>query len=245
MIKTDGIILKSRKYRESDFLLTIFTRKIGKINAIAKGAQRPKSPLISGVQPFCYSEFLLFKGKSLYTVTQCEAKEIFYSLREDIERLTYAAYIVQLVESVTNEGQTNNRLFNLLGKTLYILTNPDTEINTVIRGFEIQFLDYCGFKPELYRCVSCGTKESSSWRFSAQEGGLICKKCLNIDPYAMQITVHTLKLARYLQIKDIKDIQNLKISDYLNEKLQKLLKQYILVHINKYDFKGMNIINKL
>lgn len=245
MIKTEGFVLKSRKYKESDLLLTIFTRKLGKINAIAKGAQRPRSPLIAGVQPFCYSEFLLYRGKSLYTVTQCESKEIFYSLREDITRLTYAAYLMELVEAVTNEGQTNNRLFNLLGRSLYILTKPDIEINSVVRGFEMNFLNYCGYRPELYHCVNCMERESDNWKISPQQGGILCKNCFNTDIYAMKISEITLRLAKYLQSKDIKDVQKLKISTFLNEELKKLLKQYILVHINKYDFKSMELADKL
>lgn len=245
MVKTEGFVLKSRKYREGDVILTIFTRKLGKISAIAKGAQRPKSPLIAGVQPFCYSEFLLYRGKSLYTVTQCESKEIFYSLREDVKRLAYAAYLVELVEAVTNEGQTNNRLFNLLGRALYILTKSDIEINAVIRGFEMNFLNYCGYKPELYYCVNCRKQESDAWKFSPQEGGILCKDCFDRDIYAMKISEITLRLAKYLQSKDIKEVQKLKISDFLNEALKKLLKQYISVHINKYDFKSIDLADKL
>ena len=245
LLKTEGFVLKSKKYGENDTLLTLFTRKLGKVNAIAKGAQKPKSSLIAGVQPFCYSEFVLYRGKSLYTVSQCEAKEIFYKLREDVKKLAYASYLVELVESVTNEGQTNNRLFNLLGRTLYLLTQEDIEINTLIRGFEINFLNFCGYKPEFYHCVNCGKKEAYQRKFSPQEGGLLCQDCFNIDPYAMKISQTTIKLAKYLQSKDITEIQKLKISNFLNEELKKLLKQYILVHINKYEFKSMDLADKL
>src|SRR5690554_3964838 len=109
LLKTEGFVLKNRKYAETDSLLVIFTRKIGKIHAIAKGVQRLKSSLMAGVQPFCYSDFVLYKGKSLYTVSQCEPKQIFYKIREDIKHLSYGAYVVELIEAVTNEGQTNNR----------------------------------------------------------------------------------------------------------------------------------------
>ncbi|AKL95782.1 DNA repair protein RecO [Clostridium aceticum] len=245
IVKTEGFVLKSRKYGESDSMLVIFSRKLGKINAIAKGAQKPKSALIAGVQPFCYSDFLLYRGKNLYTVTQCEPKEIFYKLREDVKRLSYASYLVELIEAVTIEGQTNNRMFNLLGKTLYLMTKSDIEINTIVRSFEMNFLNYCGFKPEFHCCVSCNKTTSASWKFSSQEGGLLCENCFSVDPYAMKISEITLRLAKYLQTKEITEIHKLKISDFLNEALKKLLKQYILVHINKYDFKSLELAEKL
>src|SRR5690554_1201034 len=103
LITTEGFVLKNRKYRETDSILTIFTRKVGKINAIAKGARRPKSNLLAGIQPFCYSEFVLYKGRNLYTVSQCDSKEIFYPLREDLKKLSYASYLMELVEAVIVE----------------------------------------------------------------------------------------------------------------------------------------------
>lgn len=245
LLKTEGFVLKSKKYGETDSLLTIFTRKLGKINAIAKGVQRPKSTLMAGVQPFCYSDFVLYRGRSLYTVSQCEPKEIFYKIREDIKKLSYGAYIVELIDAVTNEGQTNNRLFNLLGKTLYLLTKPEIEVDTIVRSYEIHFLNYSGFKPEFNRCVNCGKEQSTSWKFSPQEGGILCNQCIQQDPYSMKISDMTLRLARYLQSRDIVEIQKLKINKSLNDALKKLLKQYIMVHINKYDFKSMELADKL
>ncbi len=245
LIITEGFVLRNRKYREIDSLLTIFTRKVGKINAIAKGARRPKNNLLAGTQPFSYSEFVLYKGRSLYTVNQCDTKEIFYPLREDLKKLSYAAYLVELVESVTVEGQTNNRLFNLLGKTLYILKENDIEINPIIRAFEIKLMNYSGYRPHLVNCVHCANKRSTLWKFSAEQGGLLCSSCLNTDPFAMKIGNTAIKLAIYLLTRDMSEIKNLKISSYLNDELRKILKQYILTYTNRHNFKSLEIAEKL
>lgn len=245
LITTEGFVLKSRKYRETDGLLTIFTRKVGKVNAVAKGAYRPKSGLLAGIQPFSHSEFVLYKGRSLYTINQCDVKEIFYPFREDLKKLSYAAYLVELVGAVTAEGQTNNRLFNLLGKTLYILKENDIEINPIVRAFEIKLMNYSGYRPHLVSCVHCANKQSTSWVFSAEQGGLLCSSCLNIDLSAIKIGTTTIKLALYLLTRDMEEIKNLKISRYLNDELGKILKQYILVYTNKYNFRSLEIAEKL
>ncbi len=245
LVGTEGIILKNRKYRETDSLLVIFTRKIGKVNAIAKGVQRPKSNLRAGVQPFCYSDFLLYKGRSLYTVSQCEPREVFYSIREDLKRLSYASYLVELVETVTNEGQTNNRLFNLLAKTLYILTEAEIEMDPIIRAFEIHFLEYSGFKPEFNQCINCGRSKSPSWKFSFQGGGVLCHLCFEEDLASRNISDLTLKLAIYLQAKDISDIKKLEINKNLNRALKELLRKYMAVHINKHSFKSLRLADQL
>lgn len=245
IIKTEGFVLKNKRMGEADSLLTIFTRKLGKINAVAKGARRPKSQLMSGIQPFCYSEFVLYKGKSLYQVSSCDSKQIFYNIREDINKLSYGAYILELVEAVTIEGQTNNRLFNLMGKTLSLLTLEEIELQTLIRAFELKLLHYAGFKPQFTACVSCGSKEGKEFRFSVSQGGILCRECFNEDIAAMRISETTIRLANYLMNKEINEVYRLKVNNFLNNELKGILKKYIMEHINKYHFKSLDIVDKL
>ncbi|MDO7202942.1 DNA repair protein RecO [Paraclostridium bifermentans] len=58
IVNTQGIVLRSARYKENDLILTIFTRKLGKISAIAKGAKRNKSSLLSSSQVFSYLTLL-------------------------------------------------------------------------------------------------------------------------------------------------------------------------------------------
>lgn len=245
IIKTEGFVLKNSKMGEADSLLTIFTRKLGRISAVAKGARRPKSQLLAGIQPFCYSEFVLYKGKNLYQVSQCDPKQIFYKIREDMNKLSYGAYILELVEAVITEGQTNNRLFNLMGKTLSLLIMEDIELHTIIRTFELKLLHYAGFKPQFASCVSCGDKEGQGYKFSSQQGGLICNKCHQEDPTALKISETTIRLANYLLSKEINEVYKLKINNFLNNELKIILKKYIMEHINKYHFKSLELVDKL
>ncbi|MCD5414004.1 MAG: DNA repair protein RecO [Clostridiales bacterium] len=244
-IKTEGFVIKSIKYSEYDSIITIFTRKLGKVSAIAKGARRPKSAFKAGIQPFSYSEFIIFKGRSMHTVNQCDAIEIFYSLREDIFKLSYASYILELVGAVITEDQTNNSLFNLLGKTLYMLKRKNIEINTIVRTFELQFLEFSGLKPNINSCVECGNEEMITHKFSHREGGLLCEQCVGKDKCAVNVSKHTMRLANYLLNADMKKITKLKISQFLNEDLSKITKRYILEHTNVYKFKSLEILEGL
>ncbi|MGV8145627.1 MAG: DNA repair protein RecO [Alkaliphilus sp.] len=245
LIKTEGFVIKSIKYSEYDSIVTIFAREIGKVSAIAKGARRPKSSLKAGVQPFSYSEFILYKGKSLYTVNQCDPIEIFYSLREDIFKLAYASYILELVNAVIIEEQTNNRLFNLLGKTLYMLKKKNIETNIIVRAFEMQFLEFAGLSPHINSCVECGNEEMIKHKFSHRESGLLCEQCFVKDKGAVDVSKHTMRLAKYLLNADIKKITKLEISQFLNEDLSKITRRYILEHTNIYEFKSLKILEGL
>jgi DNA repair protein RecO (recombination protein O) len=54
----DAIVIRSREYGESDRLITLFSREMGKIEAIAKGVRKPKSTQRGGTQLFTYSDLL-------------------------------------------------------------------------------------------------------------------------------------------------------------------------------------------
>lgn len=245
LVNTEAFVLKNKKYGETDSMLTLFTRKLGKINAIAKGARKPKSSLLAGIQPFGYSDFILYRGKSLYTITQCDSKKIFYSIREDLDKLAYGAYFLELVEAVTNEGQTNNRLFNLLGKALMQLEEKDIELLTIVRAFELKLLVYSGFKPQLKACVSCGKVQFNPIHFSMEGGGILCPDCFQVDPFAIKVSETTIRLANYLLDRELVEISKLKVHENLMKELKNLLKKYILVHINKYQFKSLDMLDKL
>ncbi len=157
IVNTQGIVLRSARYKESDLILTIFTRKLGKVSAIAKGAKRNKSSLLSSSQVFSYSNFTLKKQGNMYRVSQSETIKSFYDIAYDIDAFSYATYITSLVEGSIYENQSNNRLFVLLAQTLYLYTQKDIDKEFITKAFELKFLDYAGFKPIVNRCVNCNT----------------------------------------------------------------------------------------
>ncbi len=244
LINTEAFVLKSRKFNEADSMLVLFSRKLGKASAVAKGSRRAKSKMLAGIQPFCYSDFMLYKGRNLYTVTQVEAKRIFYPLREDYNKLTYACYLVELVETEITEGQTHPQLFSLFGKGLTLLSNPETIILTLIRSFELHFMTVCGYEPMLNQCMSCQTHESTGWWFNLTQGGILCIDCRQSQPEARKISANCIKLARYLLAKKIDETVRLKIHPSLNNELQEHMKVYMLHHLDRYQFKSLKMLEQ-
>jgi len=120
-LKTSGIVIKEVNTGEADRIITIFPRIKGKISALAKGARKTESHLVAGTQLLCYSEFVLFKGKDMYTVNSCDVIESFYDIRNDLERLTYAAHMMDIVNDVILENQPASRLLQLFLNSLYML----------------------------------------------------------------------------------------------------------------------------
>lgn len=80
MLKTEGIVLRELKYQETSKILSIYTKKMGKISVMAKGANRPKSTLIANTQPFSYNEFQLSEGRNFFYINQADIIDSFYDI---------------------------------------------------------------------------------------------------------------------------------------------------------------------
>ena len=113
-LKVNGIIIQEVNYGDFDKVLTMLTPNLGKITCNARGARKTKSQLLSTTQLFTFGEFVLFKGGDTYNVNSCETIEMFYNLRTDLDKLTYASHITKIINDITTENQ--NSYFKIIFK---------------------------------------------------------------------------------------------------------------------------------
>ena len=245
ILNTQGIVLKAVRYNENDVILTLFTRKLGKVVAIAKGAKKNKSSLLSSSQLFSYSNYTLKRQGNMYRVSQSDTIKSFYDISYDIEAFSYATYVTKLIENTTLENQTNNRLFILLAQTLYLYSKQNIDKKFVTHAFELKFLDYMGLKPVINRCVVCNSKELDKPLFNVYEGGVICSKCSENTEENIKVDVTTIKLMEYILSNDILQCSKAKVSKYITYELQKILKKYLIVHVDNVNFKSLSLLQEL
>lgn len=245
IFNTQGIVLKAVRYEENDVILTLFTRKLGKIVALAKGAKKNKSSLLSSSQTFSYSNYTLKKQGNMYRVSQSDIIKSFYDISYDIDAFAYATYITRLVEGSTLENQTNNRLFVLLAQTLHLYTQSDIDKKFITRAFELKFLDYIGFKPEINRCCSCGSKELKTFVFNVDEGGILCGICSEQIENNFKIDVTTIKLMEYILSNDILKCSKAKVSKYITYELENILGKYLRIYVDNVNLKSLYLLQSI
>lgn len=245
ILNTQGIVLKAVRYKENDVILTIFTRKLGKVVAMAKGAKKNKSTLLSSAQLFSYANYTLKRQGNMYRISQSDVIKSFYDLSYDLEAFSYATYITKLVESSTLENQTNNRLFILLAQTLYLYTQENIDKKFVTRAFELKFLDYIGFRPVVSRCSNCGEKNSNEYVFNVYEGGILCMNCSTLFTSNIKIDITTVRLMEYILSNDILRCSKAKVSKYITYELQKILKNYLMTYVDNVNFKSLHLLHEL
>ena len=173
-LMTDGLIL--REYdtlSEADRFVAILTRDRGIIRASARGAKRTKSRFGSSTQPLCYARLSLIPGRDKYVIEDAQPIEVFFALRQDVERLALAQYFCELaLRLCPTDAAAPQHLRLLLGGLHYLAQGEKNPllIKSVVEG---RLLSLEGYMPDLTGCTLCGQTEPPLW-FSPTAGTLAC-----------------------------------------------------------------------
>jgi DNA repair protein RecO (recombination protein O) len=125
--RAEAVVLRHADWGEADRLLTLFTREQGKVRVVAKGARKMLSRKAGHLEPFTHVTIQLARGRELPIVSQVETLEAFLPIREDLVRVGYASYVLELLDRFTYDEEGGNpALFRLLTETLArIASEPD------------------------------------------------------------------------------------------------------------------------
>jgi DNA repair protein RecO (recombination protein O) len=187
---------------EADRIVTLFSRDLGKIRAVAKGVRKTTSRSAGHLEPFTLSDIMFAVGRELDVISQADTLESFRQVREDLVLTTHAYYLAEVVDLLTEDRLENRAVFDALVEGLRDLADtPDSRLVLII--FHLRLLDALGYRPELRECVSCRvTIEPERNQFSSQTGGVLCPGCGPSESSAHAIGTSALKLLRFLQMTE-------------------------------------------
>jgi DNA repair protein RecO (recombination protein O) len=224
--RTQAIVLGHFEYGEADRIVKLYSLEKGKFSAIAKGVRKISSRKAGHLEPFTHVNLFLAKGRDLDIITQAEAINLMMGLREDLQRMAQASYVVEVLDRFTYEEGPNPGLFRLLTQTLSRMeTHP--KIETVIRYYEIRLLDLLGFRPQLFECIDCAeTILAQDQFFSPLAGGVACPKCGRARTEAWPIDKDVLRYLRHFQRSDWKVVTAIVIPEKIHSGMAALIEAY-------------------
>ena len=158
MKQTDNtaIVLRYANYRDNDRMLTLFSPTRGRLEVLARGCRKPRSPFVAAAELFALGDFELYEKAGRMTLVSCVLTETFYPLRTDYERLSAGVYMLSVCEAVIQPGAPDQELFMLLLHSLARLTFYEQAWEPLTAGFLLHFTNSEGFAPQLDGCVFCG-----------------------------------------------------------------------------------------
>jgi DNA repair protein RecO (recombination protein O) len=205
LYRDDGIVLRTQKLGEADRIVTILTRRNGRVRAVGKGVRRTKSRFGARLEPFTHVDLLLYTGRSLDVITQAETVRAYGEpLATDYPRYTSGTAMLETAERFTPmEKEPIIRQFLLLVGGLRALGERVHDPRLVLDAYLLRTLAVAGYAPALDECAVCGTPDEASpgdltgsRSFAVPVGGLTCRSCR--PPGAASPAVATIALMRAL-----------------------------------------------
>ncbi|MFZ5596845.1 MAG: DNA repair protein RecO [Bacillota bacterium] len=222
----DAIVLKSVRAREADRILTLFTRQEGKKRVIAHGVEKPSSRKRGAVQPFSRSRLLLRRGRDLDSVSQGEGLDMFPAIRRNLDSLSKASYMAELVDAFMQDEDPHPGVYDLIGETYSLLGGSFDFI--LARAFEIKLVSLLGYRPALDFCVMCGGGAAGPRVFfSPAQGGVVCAGCGPESGNTMEITRGTLENIKTLLRWEMGHVSRLVTGPAAGREIKAVMKAFI------------------
>lgn len=228
-----GIVLRVTDYNDRDALLTLLTRRHGKLTVKARGLRRKNSPLIAPCQLLAYGEFTLFEYRGQYTINEAQSLELFLPLRRDLTKLSLGTYFAQVTEVLSQEDLPNPELLSLLLNCLYALSNTEIPEPQIKTSFELRAACLSGYTPDLFGCHMCGSQTPE--RFDLSQGRLECTECRDPESSGirMPVTSSTLEAMRYICLCDPKKLLAFRIGKESLQTLSALAEAYLTTQLER------------
>ena len=167
-----AFVLHTRPFQETSIIVDFFTQSYGRLNAIAKGAKRPKSPLRSVLTPASKLSITLSGKNDLKTLSNVEIID-HYQLDNSIS-FNSIVYINELITKATEKEDPHKEIFNQYENLIINLSNNsnNSELERVLRDFELNLLQEMGYGIDLTRDAETNRKIEIgvSYKFNPERG---------------------------------------------------------------------------
>jgi DNA repair protein RecO (recombination protein O) len=179
LYRDDAVVLRCQKLGESDRIVTLFTRRHGRVRAVAKGVRRTMSKFGARLEPFGHVDVQISESRSsLHTISQVEGIDLFgKAFLGDYPRYTTASAIAETAERLTSvEEEPSIRLYLLTLGALRVLASAEHAPSLILDSYLLRAMSLAGWAPALDACAVCGTPGQHR-AFSVAAGGCVCRDC--------------------------------------------------------------------
>lgn len=174
-----AIILSRRDFRENDQIITFYTKERGLVSALARGVKKSVSKNAAALEPLSYVEVELVPGKELQHVTQVHTIEYFPLIRQNLAKISFGRYAVELLGTVLTDEVPDILLFDILASFLHFLEKQENLSTLLLASFVLKVWSRLGFTPVLNRCIHCdkAVAENETCYFDVAAGGVSHEQC--------------------------------------------------------------------
>jgi DNA repair protein RecO (recombination protein O) len=173
--ESEAIVLRAYPLRESDLLVTLFTRLEGKVKGVARAAKKSKRRFGGALEPLTYVRAFYEdrERQELARLDSCEVIESPMATKVTYARSVALAHVAELLDQLMPDREASDAVFRLSLAVIAELRGP--ALWMPVTYFELWMTRLMGFLPEFAECVVCGRPlegERTFWHALAD--GLTC-----------------------------------------------------------------------
>src|SRR5256885_5957371 len=159
LYRDEAVVLRVQNLGEADRIITLFTRRHGRVRAVAKGVRRTTSKFGARLEPFGHIDVQVAEGRTLHVIGQVESIDLYGKrLVEDYPRYTAASAIAETAERLTPiEEEPALRLYLLTLGALRVLAEGEHAGTLGLDSYLLRAMGYAGGAPALSAGGVCGT----------------------------------------------------------------------------------------
>jgi len=175
--QSEAIVLRTYPLRESDLLVTLFTRAEGKVKGVARAAKKSKRRFGGALEPL--TEVRVYyddrEGQELARLDSCDILDSPLSHTLDYPRITALEHLAEMLDELLPEREANDAIFRLTHSVLQCLESGS--IWMPLTYFQLWLVRLIGLLPEIDECVVCGNSLRGHRAFyHALADGVMCQQ---------------------------------------------------------------------
>jgi len=183
VIETEGCVLRSMEYRESDLILSVLTGQHGRVDVIARGAKKSFKRFGGHLTLFNHVRLSVdYKPeRELHSLRNAKALSTFAGIQGELMRFAAASYLGELALKSAIPGEMEPRILQMMLVFLAEMEQctADQE-ELLLRMGEVKLLALRGVLPDYMRCGACGASLAASantiWK-SEPDNIPLCIQC--------------------------------------------------------------------
>lgn len=228
MENCEALLIKKSTYGEADYIITFFTKELGKQQGFAKSAKKSKKRFGGRLEPFIHLkvDFKLIENR-LNSINDVSVIKVYSGIMQSLESFAIGSFVLEYIDIVTSENAESEELFNETIKTFDMLNSNKNLLPTLLK-FQLKALELCGYKPSLET-----TNDEKKVKFNISEGSVVSStnKANNIGIFDFYLDI--------ISNPDLMEIFLAKVASNI-----KVLTKYTEYHTGK-QFKSSKFLEEL
>lgn len=150
IVKTEGLVLRSKKYSETSLILDIYTQLHGLRSYIVSGVRKSRSKSNAGIYQVMNFIHLVAYDKdndTLCRITEASPKFIYKNLQKDVVKSSVGMLLLEITRNAIKEKEQNENLYAFLENWFLFLDQTQIPIGNLTTKYMLALSEHLGFRP--------------------------------------------------------------------------------------------------